>query len=1460
MNIRDRFAEGGGIVLEGDEATDKSARLFAPTVPAARKGGIRKDDLESNINDKLEVLVPWATGFLRGDMLLLYWGLPGVPIDTIQIDNPNDSVFTLMAPVTDIARVGDGLIDVWYERISSFGDPVPIESPHVQVLVKTDVPGGNDPDQSTWPINEGLAEAILPPGPIETVPPEGLPVEIPMWENMAAGDVVTIFWGSAQGVAHRPITEAEVGQPVVVTVPEAIIIEAGAGEGVAVTYELVDKVQNWSGRAPSAFIDVEVGDAIYDAPAVAGLNDDNELDYDGLNGDDVTVVVMKNNDMAAGDGVSLVFQGRSYEGLEVEHTQTLTLSGTVMMFDLPNATLGQVVPGQGSVFYRVSTAGVYKGRSYRAAFTLRGTAAALPAPRVLEATEDGELDPAKVPNGATVEVEPWQGYGVGDVVRLRWNGVTAGGDPVSHADIYEITQGNISDPVRFVVPYSKIGPIALGRVEVHYTVESGNSHRTSETLTLEVLGVASLAPPIVEGEMGGELDPANAPNGAKVTIPAWQNIAVGDTVKWFWIGTSEGGQAQGEQTVSAVGDVVVTVPRGVIEINANGGDTVNVLYEVEHAAVGKSTSLPKTFVVLPIGKELLPAPIVKEAIDDILDPDEAVPDATVVVMPYEGMARDDVVEVMFAEGTPGEHVQKIPVTNNDVGEPVVMYVPQAKVELLEGMTVVVRYTVTNLAGQSSSHELNLTVERSAVWPAPFCEQALDGDYLPDGAYENGARVVIREQPAMKQGDQLDLYWGEDSRLYHDYVGIVVPMDFSFTVPKYDVDLWYGEVVPVHYTVTRGGRVMTSDFLHLRVALYLPDLAAPEVVQAPQGVLNPMDARQGATVRVTYESMQPGDSIQVSWDGDSSLPPAMGNAGGTLDITVPPGMVANCIGRTVPVSYTVTRGGFETDSAVLLLTVSAFKPGNLPMPTIIEQNGGVLNLSEFSGNATARQPAWPLMTTGQRIWWRVFGTQSNGNSLTISLELGHEITAAEAGKPLDRILQRTQLERLQDGSSLILEVKVAFDGNNDEADAVVFRTRTLTVAHSLTLPAPTVREATDDVLEPIDAQNGATVSVKYDDMKATDVIELVWDDDADFGTHPGSPTGEIDIPVPREKVIPYVGRVVKVYYRVTRNGVVSASGILSLTVDDFEPGELPTPEVPQAQGGILRLASFSGNPLVNVAPWPLIDEGQKVWLRVYGTLDDGAADTIAILQAHVVTPAEVNAGLSNAIPRARLEALKNQSVLRVELRATFDGGTDETGAQVFPELRLTLETVPDLSISPSEMRLNGLAVKRNGWPTTGQDAPGNAQTRTPTGGVPPYRYESSKSSVATVNAAGKVVGEGNGRATITVTDSRGAAVSYPVVVSNVFSLEIKDPPVSFPNVIAWVRGLGGKAVLHTHLDVLRKVYVFPYPMPSFGASVWLPDAPGCYSGACLCFRLNYGDTYCGRLDWQFCAWCLTDRNG
>lgn len=1462
MNIRDRFAEGSGITLESDEAIDKSAQLDAPTVPAARKGGIRKDDLESNINDKLEVLVPWKRGFLRGDMLLLYWGMPGLPIDTIQIENPNDSVFTLQAPVPDVSRVGDGLIDVWYERISSFADPVPIESPHAQVLVKTTVPGGDDPDQSTWPINEALAEAILPPGPIETVPPEGLAVEIPVWEHMTAGDVVTVLWGSAKGVVYGPIGQPEVGQPVVVMVPETTINEAGAGEDVAVTYELVDLVQNWSGRAPSAFIDVEVGDAIYDAPAVAGLNDNNELDYDALDGADATVVVMKNHDMASGDGVSLVFQGRSYEGLEVEHTQTATLSGTVMMFDVPNATLGQVVPGEGTVFYRVSTAGVYKGRSYRAPFTLVGTAVSLPAPKVLEATADGELDPAAVPNGATVEIEPWPGYGVGDLVRLRWNGWTPGGDLIPHADIYEITPGNITDPVQFDVPYSKIGPIAGGRVEVHYIVESGNSQRTSKTLALTVLGVASLEPPIVEGEVGGALDPALVPDGSKVTIPAWPGMVPGDVVNWFWLGLSEGGQATGEVIVEAIGDIVVTVPRGVIEANADGGDTVNVLYRVTRAAGGEETSLPKSFVVLPISA-LLPAPIVEEQIDGVLDPNHTLDDATVRVDPYEGMARNDIVTVWFAKGTVGEATRRVQISDGLVGQPLYLYVPHESVEQLDGLTITVNYTVEVAGVETRSEDLTLEVSKAVVWPAPEVREA-DGEYLPEDAYERGANTIVRWHTGMRVGDTIDLYWGEGAEMHHDTLDILGPMDYEFFMRKELVDTWLGREVPVRYTIKRGNRVMPSEVLHLRVGIELPTLTAPVVVEAIDNVLKPVDARQGATVRISYDGMQAEDIILLTWNADSSFATVSGSETGSVDIIVPPGKVAPHLGETILVSYMVTRLGFETVSPALALTINHFLPGNLPLPTVVEQRGGVLNLMDFTADATARVPTWPLMAVGQRVWWRVFGTQSTGNSTTISLELGHEVTEEEVGKPLDRVLRRSDLEKLLDGSDLRIQVKVTFDGSASEADAVTFRERTLKLAHSLTLPAPVVLEAPDDEIDPIEAEKGVTVRVTYDDMRATDLIKLVLDGADAFDEVPGSTTGSVDIPVPGAMLSPYVGRSVKISYIVTRSGNYDASGILELTVNDFGEGELPTPVIPQAQNGVLKLDSFTGDAEIKVAPWPLIAAGQKVWLRCHATLANGTPDVIVLLIRHVVTAGEATSGISQPLPRARLAALRNDSELRVVFKVAFDGNDDELQAVIFPLLRVTMQVVPPITVDPDKMVLNGLSVK-SFWTRTGAYPPGNSQTRAASGGVPPYTYSSSKPSVATVNESGRVVGEGNGTATITVRDSKGTTASYTVEVSNVYTtIDNHQVGISPAQAIAWRQSLsGGRGIGPTEVESLKVEYTKVWAANG-GYFAYTCEQGSCGTGRCHMlgqYAVSVGcagfDTVGGR---NAKALCLIPKNG
>ncbi|ODP32482.1 hypothetical protein A9762_22865 [Pandoraea sp. ISTKB] len=262
--------------------------LQAPVVPLAdANGGIRRQEVYADLEGYLDVTVPWNPLMLKGDTLRLYWGRVDVIVDLLIVEFPNDPNFHMKVPVRDVIVVGNGMVDVWYERISSFGDPEPVESPHTTVLVKLEIPGGNDPIPESWPTNEGLEEAILPPGPIDAVPPEGLRVEIAPWLNMTDGDKARLFWGAAS-LDIDPIDETQVGQPLIVMVPADVVEQGGDGEDVAVTYEIRDVVGNWSGRAPSAFIEVETGGAIYDAPAVVKVSN-GVLDYDDLDGEDAQV-------------------------------------------------------------------------------------------------------------------------------------------------------------------------------------------------------------------------------------------------------------------------------------------------------------------------------------------------------------------------------------------------------------------------------------------------------------------------------------------------------------------------------------------------------------------------------------------------------------------------------------------------------------------------------------------------------------------------------------------------------------------------------------------------------------------------------------------------------------------------------------------------------------------------------------------------------------------------------------------------------------------------------------------------------------------------------------------------------------------------------------------------------------------------------------------------------------------
>ncbi|UVK83477.1 Ig-like domain-containing protein [Pseudomonas sichuanensis] len=75
----------------------------------------------------------------------------------------------------------------------------------------------------------------------------------------------------------------------------------------------------------------------------------------------------------------------------------------------------------------------------------------------------------------------------------------------------------------------------------------------------------------------------------------------------------------------------------------------------------------------------------------------------------------------------------------------------------------------------------------------------------------------------------------------------------------------------------------------------------------------------------------------------------------------------------------------------------------------------------------------------------------------------------------------------------------------------------------------------------------------------------------------------------------------------------------------------------------------------------------------------------------------------------------------------------------------------------------------------QPAPGANATyvRQATGGIAPYTYQSSDTSVATVDQNGQVVAAGNGASSIIVTDRMGQQASYTIIFSGVRTVERFD---------------------------------------------------------------------------------------
>ncbi|MEB0009437.1 hypothetical protein QN412_17465 [Pseudomonas sp. RTB3] len=231
------------------------------------------------------------------------------------------------------------------------------------------------------------------------------------------------------------------------------------------------------------------------------------------------------------------------------------------------------------------------------------------------------------------------------------------------------------------------------------------------------------------------------------------------------------------------------------------------------------------------------------------------------------------------------------------------------------------------------------------------------------------------------------------------------------------------------------------------------------------------------------------------------------------------------------------------------------------------------------------------------------------------------------------------------------------------DSSLMALNSLAPTQNTDYPKPHVQEAPSDTLDPLLGNpSGVHVEVAYPSMRSSDIIGLFFNGNDTFAVQNGSVFGTVTFLAPVADVTLAVGKTIQVIYAVVRPDGVILSEILNLIVQPIAADKLPTPQITQASEGVLDLTTFDGDADVTVEAWPLIAVGQTVWLTVSGP---GGVPTMELLNAYVMTTADVSKGVRGTIARAELEKLEDGSELGVMCKVGFEGGSDEAEAVELP---------------------------------------------------------------------------------------------------------------------------------------------------------------------------------------------------
>ncbi len=211
-------------------------------------------------------------------------------------------------------------------------------------------------------------------------------------------------------------------------------------------------------------------------------------------------------------------------------------------------------------------------------------------------------------------------------------------------------------------------------------------------------------------------------------------------------------------------------------------------------------------------------------------------------------------------------------------------------------------------------------------------------------------------------------------------------------------------------------------------------------------------------------------------------------------------------------------------------------------------------------------------------------------------------------------------------------------------------------------APRVLEATtepDELDSALCWPSGATVRVRYDQIKRMDKVVLHWQGLPEDGTHSQSKEDQagdfIDFTVPTPVIgfnLHPLGRVIKVFFEVVRNGFATVSPVLEVLL--LPPRQLAGPVIDSVgDSAVLEVPLLQDFDETRVPAWRYAFPGQRMWFKYEGVRSNGTPYLNEVYRGRDVNAEEVLNGITSDTPVLALRNLQEGSDLTISFWVTFN---------------------------------------------------------------------------------------------------------------------------------------------------------------------------------------------------------------